>query len=59
MNKQTRFHILYWVIAFFGVIALQHYIAAATQVAQIPYSQFEQLLEQGKVAEAGVSDRFI
>jgi cell division protease FtsH len=59
MSKQTRFHILYWIIAFFGVIALQHYIAAATQVAPIPYSQFEQLLEQGKVAEAGVSDRFI
>jgi cell division protease FtsH len=59
MSKQTRFHILYWIIAFFGVIALQHYIAAATQVAPIPYSRFEQLLEQGKVAEAGVSDRFI
>ena len=59
MNKQTRFHILYWIIAFFGVIAIQHYIGTATQVAQIPYSQFQQLLRDGKVAEIGVSDRFV
>jgi cell division protease FtsH len=59
MNKQTRFHVIYWIIAFFGVIAIQHYIGAATQVAQIPYSQFQQLLRDGKVAEVGVSDRFV
>ncbi|MFZ5719295.1 MAG: ATP-dependent zinc metalloprotease FtsH, partial [Pseudomonadota bacterium] len=59
MNKQTRFHVIYWIIAFLGVIAIQHYIGAATQVAQIPYSQFQQLLWDGKVAEVGVSDRFV
>lgn len=30
-----------------------------TQVAQIPYSQFETYLSQGKIAEVAVSDRFI
>ncbi len=59
MNKQTRFHVIYWIIAFFGVLAVHHYIGVATQVAQIPYSQFQQLLRDGKVSEAAVSDRFV
>jgi cell division protease FtsH len=59
MTKQTRFHIGYWIIAILGLMALQYFYVTAQRVALIPYSQFQQLLHDGKVAEVGVSDRYI
>src|SRR5215213_10051552 len=59
MNKQTQFHIGYWIAAFLGLLVVQYVYTTAQQVANIPYSQFQQLLRDGKVAEIGVSDRFI
>jgi cell division protease FtsH len=59
MNKKTRFNIGYWIVAFFILMAFQYLFATATQIAQIPYSQFEVYLNEGKIAEVAVSDRFI
>jgi cell division protease FtsH len=59
MNRKTRFHIWYWVAAFFGLLVFQYFFTTATQFAQIPYSQFETDLKDGKIAEVAVSDRFI
>ncbi|MDJ0390525.1 ATP-dependent zinc metalloprotease FtsH [Roseomonas sp. E05] len=59
MNPQARFHIGYWVAAFLALMLVQYMLANNQEVAAIPYSQFEQLLHDGKVAEIGVSDRFI
>ncbi|QFU16902.1 ATP-dependent zinc metalloprotease FtsH [Microvirga thermotolerans] len=59
MTKQTRFNTWYWVAAFFGVLVIQYFLGAAQQIAPIPYSQFQELLRGGKVAEIGISDRFI
>lgn len=59
LNKKTRFNIGYWIVAFFILMAFQYLFETATQVAQIPYSQFEAYLNEGKVAEVAVSDRFI
>jgi cell division protease FtsH len=59
VNKGARFHLWYWIAAFVGIMILQYVYVTARQVATIPYSQFEQLLKDGKVAEIGVSDRFI
>ncbi len=59
MNKRTGFHIGYWVAAFIGLLLLQYFYATTQKVAAIPYSQFQQLLHDGKVAELGVSDRYI
>ena len=58
-NNKMRFNIWYWVAAFFGLMLFQYVFTTTTQVAQIPYSQFETYLNQGKVAEVAVSDRFI
>ncbi|GGC62067.1 ATP-dependent zinc metalloprotease FtsH [Siccirubricoccus deserti] len=59
MNKQ-KFNAWYWVAALFGLLAVQYVAAVVVQpVATIPYSQFQQLLAEGKVAEVGVSDRFL
>ncbi|WP_221159320.1 ATP-dependent zinc metalloprotease FtsH [Rhizobium bangladeshense] len=59
MNKNTQFNIGYWVAAFFILMAIQYFFATVTQVASIPYSQFEADLRDGKIAEVAVSDRFI
>src|SRR6516165_986750 len=59
MNKQARFHIGYWVAAIIALGVGQYFYSTAQRVASIPYSQFEQLLHDGKVAEIAVSDRYI
>ncbi|HEX8665223.1 MAG TPA: ATP-dependent zinc metalloprotease FtsH [Beijerinckiaceae bacterium] len=59
MPKDARFHLGYWLVAFLGLLIVQYVYGTTQQVAAIPYSQFEQLLREGKVAEIGISDRFI
>jgi cell division protease FtsH len=59
VNKHIRFNVWYWVAAIVGLLVLQYVLAATQQVAQIPYSDFERYLREGKVAEVAVSDRFI
>ncbi|WP_273729354.1 ATP-dependent zinc metalloprotease FtsH [Brucella gallinifaecis] len=58
-NKKTQFNIWYWIAAFFILMGFQYFFTTATQVAQIPYSQFETYLHEGRIAEVAVSDRFI
>jgi cell division protease FtsH len=59
INKKTQFNVWYWVAAFFGLMVFQYFFTTATQVAQIPYSQFETDLQDGKIAEVAVSDQYI
>ncbi len=59
MDKRTRFHVIYAIIAIFGVLLIQYFVSVTRQIATIPYSQFEQLLQQGKVKSVGISDRYI
>jgi cell division protease FtsH len=55
-----KFNSWYWVAALFGLLVVQYVVGAVVQpVATIPYSQFQQLLNEGKIAEVGVSDRFL
>jgi ATP-dependent Zn protease len=59
MNRKTQFNVWYWVAAFLGLMLIQYAFTTAREVARVPYSQFETLLEEGKIAEVAVSDRFI
>ncbi|HEY8565661.1 MAG TPA: ATP-dependent zinc metalloprotease FtsH [Beijerinckiaceae bacterium] len=59
MDRTKRFHTWYWLAAILGILAIQYFVGTARQIATIPYSQFEQLLREQKVAEIGISDRFI
>ena len=59
MDKARRFNAWYWVAAILGILAIQYVIGTAQQIATVPYSQFQELLRAGKVAEIGISDRFI
>jgi cell division protease FtsH len=53
------FHVGYWLFAFLGIALVQYVYVTSQKIADLPYSQFQQLLREGKVAEVGVSDRFI
>jgi len=59
MNSKARFNILYGILAIIAVFAIQYMIATANRIAVIPYSEYQQLLQQGKVDSVGVSDRTI
>lgn len=59
MNKKTQFNMWYWIAALFGLILFQYLFTTTQQVAQIPYSQFETYLREGRIAEVAVSERFI
>jgi len=59
MEKAKRFNTWYWVAAFLGILLIQYFFSTVQQIAPIPYSQFQELLREGKVAEIGISDRFI
>jgi cell division protease FtsH len=57
MTNKTRFNVGYAIAAIFAVFVIQYFISTASQIAVIPYSEFQQLLRQGKVASVGISDR--
>ncbi|MGF6312419.1 cell division protease FtsH [Bradyrhizobium sp. i1.8.4] len=59
MTKQTRFNIGYAVTAIIAVFLIQYMITTVNRVAVIPYSEYQQLLRQGKVDAVGISDRTV
>jgi cell division protease FtsH len=59
MDKAQRFHTWYWIAAIIGILVIQYFAALSRHVATIPYSQFQELLKAGQVAQIGISDRFI
>ena len=56
---QKTFNIGYAIAAIFLVFMIQYAVSVANQIAPIPYSDFQRLLHEGKIASVGVSDRFI
>jgi cell division protease FtsH len=59
MDKSKRFNAWYWVAAIIGILLIQSFFSTAREIATIPYSQFQDLLRAGKVAEIGISENFI
>ncbi len=55
IRQQPRFHLLYLAIALMGVFLLRDVWVASTQVEKIPYSEFQRLLAEGRIAEVVVS----
>jgi cell division protease FtsH len=56
MQRETAFHIWYVMAAILAVLFLQYLMTTAVQVEEIPYSQFETYLRDGKIARVTVSD---
>ncbi|KWV52869.1 cell division protein FtsH [Bradyrhizobium macuxiense] len=59
MTERTRFNIGYAIAAIFAVFLIQYMVSTANSVAVIPYSQYQQLLRDGKVDSVGISDRTV
>jgi cell division protease FtsH len=59
MKKQHRFSIWYVLLGVWLVLLLHNMIASAFLVKTIPYSEFTQLLQAGKVSEIAISENDI
>ena len=55
MDRKALWHLLYWVAALLLLLTLQHWLAN-TAVQLVPYSEFEQALQQQRLQEVVVSD---
>ena len=59
MDKKTKFNIWYLFIALWGVVILHSVWMQATRIEQIPYSQFQEYLNDGRIAEIRISEHYI
>jgi cell division protease FtsH len=59
MKKEAQYHAWYWVAVMVTVMAIQVIFASYTQIAQLPYSEFQDALKAGKIAEVRVSGNYI
>ncbi|ROR32058.1 ATP-dependent zinc metalloprotease FtsH [Inmirania thermothiophila] len=59
MNREQQFNLGYLLVALLGILMLQHLWVQATQVETIPYSRFEQLLEEGRVDHIVIGSNYI
>ncbi len=59
MEKKHRFNFVYALLAVWAILLFQSWWSASREIQHIPYSEFEQLLEEGKVAEVAISENTI
>ncbi|WOH60284.1 ATP-dependent zinc metalloprotease FtsH [Bradyrhizobium sp. BWC-3-1] len=59
MTKNTRFNVAYAIFALLALSFIQYVFATAHAIAVLPYSEYQQLLRQGKVDSVGISDRLV
>ncbi|MDZ7583258.1 MAG: ATP-dependent zinc metalloprotease FtsH [Thiobacillus sp.] len=57
MEQKTQWNLAYWLIAILLLLTLQDWWQTARSVESVPYSEFEQALKDGRVAEVLVSDK--
>jgi cell division protease FtsH len=56
MDKKTNFNIWYIMFAVLGMLLLQGIFQQARQTEYLPYSQFRQYLEQGKITDLLITE---
>jgi cell division protease FtsH len=59
MDKKTQYHTWYFVAAMFAILLIQQLWSQTQKIDVIPYSEFQQELQAGHVAEVRVSDKYI
>jgi cell division protease FtsH len=59
LNPQTRWNLVYWVLAAMAFLTLQSLWQAQRTVEAVPYSEFEKALSEGRVAEVVVGETTI
>ncbi|MDH3319310.1 MAG: ATP-dependent zinc metalloprotease FtsH, partial [Betaproteobacteria bacterium] len=59
METRTRFNVAYLVFALLALLLVQRWWQEAQSVDVVPYSEFEQMLKEGRIAEITVGERLI
>src|ERR671915_1170029 len=59
MERKTQFNLGYLLFALFAMLLVQQWWQTAQTVEVVPYSEFEQILAQDKIAEVTVSENRI
>jgi len=59
MENRTRFNVAYLVFALLALLLVQRWWQEAQSVDVVPYSEFEQMLEEGRIAEISVGEQLI
>ena len=59
MEQKTKYSIWYVIIAIWGVLLMQQFIAEQLAIKVIPYSQFLRALKEGKVTEVAIGKDII
>ena len=59
MERRQQFNFWYFVIALFGVLLVQQWWQQSQTIDVVPYSEFEQMLKEGRISEVTVSERRI
>ena len=59
MENKTRFNVWFAIGALVAVLLFQHFLDEQRRVEFVPYSEFQLWLEQGKVADIAIADRYI
>ncbi len=58
-QRERQWNIVFLIIAIFGVLTLQYLYTQYQQVAQIPYSQFQTYLDEGRIKSVDVGSQTI
>ena len=59
IRERPRFHMAFLMLAILGVILLRDLWTEMQSVEQIPFSEFEKLLDEGQISEVVVQDDLI
>jgi cell division protease FtsH len=59
VEKRTQYHVGYIVAAVLGVLLIQSWWRTASVTEVVPYSEFQQYVDQGKVSAITVTESFI
>jgi cell division protease FtsH len=59
MDKKAQINFWYVIVAVLGILLAQSLYVQSTKITPIPYSQFQTLLDQGKVAEIAITQYHI
>jgi cell division protease FtsH len=57
MERRTKIHLWYVVLALLGIILLQNFLAERQHIKAIPYSEFQQYLREGRISDVVVSSQ--
>ena len=59
METRARFNLMYFLFAMVALLLVQQWWQAAQTIEVLPYSEFEKLLAEGRIAEVAVGEQHI